>query len=222
MTIKKLVQQIEKAFAGVTLEDGVGLFESQALDDRLMPEQCAMIRANDEKHDWHKITVLDLYRCTTCLSFFDAKGMRFHLPQIMLYTLGVYQEEDERLDSQGLLKHLDAPDLHWHLTKLDMFDYYYSALNAEQIACVISFLEYIRDNAEVLYGIPHVCTVKEIMRDGGTASTVKSWPHVLTAKEIMCDDLEAIEKALPVWRSRMEQLEKPRKPRGGRRQKPGS
>ena len=205
MTVAELVQQIERAFAGVALENGVGLFESQALDDRLEPEQCAAVRARDEKSDWHTIAVLDLYRCSTCLSFFDAKGMRFHLPQIMLFSLGVYAEEHERLTRQGVLKHMDAPDLHWHLTKPDMFDYYFSALSAEQVACVISFLEHIRDTA----------------LEGTRQDNPEGLYAIFKAQEAMRQDLDQVEKALPVWRERMNHLEMSRKPRRGKRQKPG-
>ena len=162
---------IEKAFAGVQLEDGVGLHESQGLDDYLTREECAALRAKDEKCDWRRIPVIDLYRCGSCLSFFDAKGMRFHLPQIMLYYLDAYYEEDERLRRDGLVRHMDPPDLHWSLTHVDRFEYYFSALDGKQIRCVIGFLEYVRDNAEEYSA-----------------------------------DVRAIEKALPVWRARLNAL----------------
>ena len=202
MTAGELIAQVEKAFAGVTLEDGVGLFESQGLDDRLTSEQCAALRARDEKEDWHTIAVLDLYRCGSCLHYFDAKGTRFHLPQIMLHCLGAYDEEDERLGREGLLGNMDSPDLHFHLTYLDRdnaersgfdrFENYFSALNAAQTACVIGFLEYIRDNADELY-------------------------TGLIAKEIMHRDVLDIEMALPVWRARLSALESAERASGGRK-----
>ena len=182
-TPEELMARIERAFAGVTLEDGVGLHETLGLDDRLSPEQCAALREKDEKHDWRKIPLIDLYRYGSCLHYFDAKGMRFHLPRILLYDLGADAEEEERLFREGLVAHMDFPDVHFALTyqddkRPDRFDDYFSALNAEQIQCVISYLELYRDNAEEIYA--------EIM-----------------AKSIMHEDVEAIEKALPVWRARL-------------------
>lgn len=135
---EELIAKIEAAFAGVTLEDGVGLHEGQGLDDYLSEEECARLRMKDETQDWYKIPILDLYLCHTSLFYFDAKGMRFHLPQILLWALGVYYEEDERLFKEDLLRYGDPPSILFALTHLDKNwyrDYYFSALNREQIEC---------------------------------------------------------------------------------------
>jgi len=78
---------IEDAFAGVTLGGGVGLCEGQALDDWADAATCAEYRANDEKDDWHRISADALNECHSSLSFFDAEGMRFHLPAFLLADL---------------------------------------------------------------------------------------------------------------------------------------
>ena len=77
-----LCQQIRDAFAGVTLGNGVGLNQTIAMDSWYDAETCARYRDEDEKDDWSRIPVEKLYGFS--LSFFDAEGMRFHLPAYLL------------------------------------------------------------------------------------------------------------------------------------------
>lgn len=78
---------IEEAFAGVTLGKGVGLRQAQGLDDYADAETCGRYRAEDEKEDWRRIPVEALNACNSSLSFFDAEGMRFHLPAFLVADL---------------------------------------------------------------------------------------------------------------------------------------
>lgn len=80
----ELISTISRAFKGVTLEGGVGLDEAQAIDDYKTIEQRKLQRSYDEKEKWQIIPVSELNRCNSSLSFFDAKGMRFHLPAFMI------------------------------------------------------------------------------------------------------------------------------------------
>lgn len=82
-----LILAVEQAFAGVTLGSGVGLFEGRGLDDYADAETLAAYRAEDEKDDWRKIPVEDLNHFQSSLSFFDAEGMRFHLPAYLIADL---------------------------------------------------------------------------------------------------------------------------------------
>ena len=84
---QQVCQAIETAFSGVTLGNGVGLTETQGLDDYADAVTLAGYRANDEKDDWHRIPVEALNQCNSSLSFFDAEGMRFHLPAYLLADL---------------------------------------------------------------------------------------------------------------------------------------
>src|SRR5688500_17196676 len=82
-----LCDLIREAFAGVKLGNGIGLQEAQGIDDYADKETCARYRAGDEKEDWTRIPAEELSRCNSSLSFFDAEGMRFHLPAFLVAEL---------------------------------------------------------------------------------------------------------------------------------------
>ncbi len=83
----QVIAEIEAAFSGVVLGDGVGLHEGQGLDDYRPREELVSIRDKDEHLDWRRIPPTELRRCESSLSFFDAEGMRFHLPAFMVSDL---------------------------------------------------------------------------------------------------------------------------------------
>lgn len=86
-----LCNRIREAFAGVALGRGIGLQQAQGIDDYEDEAKCAHYRASDEKEDWSRIPVSELNRCNSSLSFFDAEGMRFHLPAFLIADLhGTY------------------------------------------------------------------------------------------------------------------------------------
>jgi hypothetical protein len=84
---RHLVNRIRAAFAGVALGAGVGLRQGQGLDDYADARTLASYRERDEKHDWSAIPAADLDACASSLSFFDAEGMRFHLPAYLVADL---------------------------------------------------------------------------------------------------------------------------------------
>lgn len=87
MDKQAVIAAIAAAFAEVTLGDGIGLWEAQAIDDYEIAAVRQRNRAKDEKHDWRNIAPEVLQRCHSSLSFFDADGMRFHLPAYLLASL---------------------------------------------------------------------------------------------------------------------------------------
>ena len=94
--------EIRSAFEGVKLGDGIGLWEAQAIDDYETGVTQKRFREKDEKEDWTKFNKDQLQRCHSSLSFFDANGMRFHLPAYILASL------DEKVDDP--LFHLEQLD----------------------------------------------------------------------------------------------------------------
>lgn len=151
-----LVKTIFNAFDGVTLGNGIGLWEGQGHDDRLSPIECTKLSSQDETQNWQKITVKDLYLCESSWSFFDAEGFRFHLPLGLLLNIGYFEKEEDQLHSEGSPSGY-SPDMIWRLTSLLKYkgktdkasigmwkhcEAQFEALNTEQITCVIAFLKY--------------------------------------------------------------------------------
>lgn len=85
-----LILRVHQAFLEVTL----GLHQAQGIDDYESEEVCLAYRERDEKEDWRVISAEDLNYCHSSLSFFDAQGMKFHLPAYMVAELrGEYHFE---------------------------------------------------------------------------------------------------------------------------------
>lgn len=82
--MKDIQDQIQDAFADVVLGEGIGLWQAQGIDDYKSLAECLVLRERDEKLDWLKISAQDLNKCNSSLSFFDAQGMRFHLPAFLI------------------------------------------------------------------------------------------------------------------------------------------
>ena len=87
LRVDEVIDQIRYAFSGITLGEGIGLFEAQGLDDYASPEEQKELRAKDEKLDWSRISQLDLARCYASPSFFDTRGFLFHLPAFLIAEL---------------------------------------------------------------------------------------------------------------------------------------
>lgn len=90
----QVIKQIEHAFLGVELGDGVSLREAEVIDNYGTAAERESARAQDELHDWRQIPDDLISRSYSCLSFFDARGMIFHLPAYMRFALRHYQDSD--------------------------------------------------------------------------------------------------------------------------------
>lgn len=104
LEIERIKALIRSAFSGVTLGNGVGLQQGQGLDDYADKHTLAAYREQDEKHDWSAIPVAELDRCYSSPSFFDAEGMRFHLPAYLIAEL------EGTLETASVLFHLVHTD----------------------------------------------------------------------------------------------------------------
>lgn len=139
---EKIITEIFEAFKNVTLEDGVGLLESEIIDDYGSDTQRKNARNQDEKSDWQKLvnseTLLKSYG-SGGLSFFDDKGLRFHLPA---YLLTVIQHPSADI----------GESLIFHLT--DLSDYTLERLkilNQKQKTAILHFLKYVIKELETEY-----------------------------------------------------------------------
>ena len=153
MSKEQLILQIEHAFKDVKLEDGIGLWESQALDFHAPPIIREKLREIDIKDEWHKIPLIDLFKCSSALSFFDAKGMRFHLPKFLLFDLDVFEKDNDDIDKNGALESVFCPEVYFALSRNSEENYkrYFSKLTNAQIQCVIDYLYYKIQEREEFY-----------------------------------------------------------------------
>ena len=157
---EQITHNIHQAFQGVTLENGIGLWESQGHDDRLSQREIKKLRAKDEKEYWNSIPLLHLYQCSSSLSFFDAKGMRFHLPILLLIALDHFVEEETQLAEKVVLQGCDAPDIVQDLittaiTRQEPNSQYlqerFALLNTAQVDCIISALQLKKEAMRIEY-----------------------------------------------------------------------
>ena len=129
-----VIEHIRKAFEGITLGSGVGLFQGQALDDHESDAVQADARAKDEKQDWTTIPTEHLNRCYSSLSFFDAEGMRFHLPAFIVADLS---------------GHINTINPVYQLTSLDNYGRSrFTMFSAEQRAAGCNYLIFGRDDPD--------------------------------------------------------------------------
>ncbi|BCG64212.1 MAG: hypothetical protein methR_P1980 [Methyloprofundus sp.] len=131
---------IKTAFSKVTLDNGIGLWEAQAIDDYESTEVQRRNRSRDEKEDWNRLSYDELQQCHSSLSFFDADGMRFHLPAYVQASLG---------------NKVDDPI--FHLTQLD--DYATSrltALNHAQRQAIMMYLNWCLEQEELAFEHPTI------------------------------------------------------------------
>jgi hypothetical protein len=127
----RLISEITTTFKGVELEGGIGLSEANAIDDHKDQEFRDACRKNDEKNNWESIPSSALNDYYSSLSFFDAKGMRFHLPAFMICEI----KGEYRFGMSFALTHLS-----------DYTKSQFTMLSKEQRQAVASFLEYLSEH----------------------------------------------------------------------------
>ena len=81
------VQQIQNAFDGLKLGEGVGIHEANGRDDYAEESELARLRELDERNDWRNLDADLLNQYYSTPSFFDALGFVFHLPAFLLAEL---------------------------------------------------------------------------------------------------------------------------------------
>jgi hypothetical protein len=135
---QQLLDTIARAFRGVELGDGVSLHETVLIDLYEGPEARQEARLLDEKHDWRKL-VGDpaLVQLGFALCFYDATGLRFHLPAYLSLAVTDFDREDAG-DVLGSLM--------FQLTNLCEYNQErFSILDSPQRRCVKDVLVYLRD-----------------------------------------------------------------------------
>lgn len=137
MTKENLITKIRSAFKNVKLEDGIGLWEAQGLDDYADQKTILKLKAKDKREDWDTISYQELALCESSLSFLDAKGMRFCLPKFLIFDI----LEDEILEKEGI----NSPEVLFTLSFNFDEEYQkkrFSLFDKAQIECIIAYLKY--------------------------------------------------------------------------------
>ncbi len=137
---QQVLRSIEQAFQGVELGDGVSLHETVVIDDYGSREAREMARAPDEKRDWRKLIhdpELTEISGVGGVSFYDAAGLRFHLPAYLSLAVIDFDREDAGNALASLM-----------FTLTQFSDYNrgrLAILEAPQRACVRDVLLYLRE-----------------------------------------------------------------------------
>ena len=141
---RHLLQMIEDAFRGVELGDGVSLHETIAIDNYEDAARREAARALDEKQDWRKLIgapALVEIVYVGGLSFYDAVGLRFHLPAYLSLAVTDF----DRVDAGNLME-----SLMFHLTHLNDYSLArFSILDGPQRQCVREVLMFLRGEHEL-------------------------------------------------------------------------
>jgi len=139
-TIEELISEIESAFAGVKLGNGVSWREADVIDDYGSKEQRRLARVQDEKEDWKKIPLelIGDLRYQAVLAFLDIAGLKYYLPICMVYYLKKADVSDSTI-TDGII---------FTLTNEIRIKELVGHLNNEQLACVKAFLLLYLDSGE--------------------------------------------------------------------------
>ncbi|MFM7159429.1 MAG: DUF6714 family protein [Planctomycetaceae bacterium] len=142
---RQLLAHIERAFAGVTLGDGVSLHESDVMDNWGTAEERRAAREPDEKLDWRRLVDhpdLAVIFGLACggLCHLDAAGVRFHLPACLSRAVRDLDRDHDRIAEMFE----SVSDL---LTELRPHNRVrLEVLNGEQRACVRECLVFFRES----------------------------------------------------------------------------
>lgn len=84
---EKLIEQIRKAFSGVTLGDGISLHEATAIDGYASEAVRKAARLKDANTHWSEVPDEHIAANYSVFSFFDIKGHIYYAPAYMLWLL---------------------------------------------------------------------------------------------------------------------------------------
>jgi hypothetical protein len=86
-----IIEVITNAFSDVTLGDGIGIFEAEALDGYLSQNKKEIERKKDIRDDWRKIPDNIIENHGFVLTFMDPDGLKFAIPAYMIFALRNYK-----------------------------------------------------------------------------------------------------------------------------------
>lgn len=146
LTKPELMEQISVAFANLPFpKDFYGIHCAEAADDYRDPTEEE--RRLDRRLHWQNVTIEQLKRCPSALSFLRPDGYRFYLPAFM--TLSLRYEEDQTYNGYAFM---DSAEYSVLPTKQeDLLDYQeerHATFDAVQIQAIIAYLKYFQSRQE--------------------------------------------------------------------------
>lgn len=92
----ELLLIIEMAFGRVTLCDGIGLYEAEAIDNYASDKERLKARKKDRESwkRWDEIPTEIIETFYSALCFVDIEGMRFLLPAYMKFAVNYFKNSD--------------------------------------------------------------------------------------------------------------------------------
>lgn len=131
-----IINEIEQAFSGVLLEEGIGIHEANVIDDYGDEDQRIAARLEDSESwvGWQEIPDDTLRRHYTTFCFVDSKGFKYLIPAYMRFVLR-YCKEDDSASIDSTIYAL-APDNY-------NFDGFIELLTSQQKSAIKKFLEFL-------------------------------------------------------------------------------
>lgn len=140
---QKLLDRINRAFAGVKLDDGTSLNMTEYNDSGgCMPEYREKAK-DDERNDWTAIADETLEQFTVTFSFTDLKGFRFYIPAYMAWTVRNHRTSSSIIGDFTI--YAINPD-HYLFETISFREWF----TAEQVDAMTKFLEYAIRNSDTL------------------------------------------------------------------------
>jgi len=149
MTKDELILEIQNAFKDIKLEDGIGMYESNCIDDYDLPDSPKYIleKKKDERENWEKLLPFFLspeipvgFLLVGRWGYMDAKGKRFVLPALLIQELEVNRLNNPFYDDLVM----------WYSTAEWM-----TILSETQVSVIIKFFEFQLEkfiqNDDVIY-----------------------------------------------------------------------
>jgi hypothetical protein len=135
----EVIRDIESAFGGVALEDGIGILEGRVLHGYANDRERENIRKTDFRERWRDIPDDVIANNAVALCFMDPKGLRFNLPAYMRFTLLHYDDSDS--DSFDWVIYAVSKEQH-------DIDHEWTIFSEAQKAAIAKFLRYMVVEAE--------------------------------------------------------------------------
>ena len=141
---EQVIDEIRRAFADVSREDGVTLHEAEVIDDYGSTEERAAARRLDTDLRWQDVPDRLIQEYSDTLCFVDVKGFRYYLPAYMIWAMRNHETTDSLSATHPIfcLTLSDNPThREWHLERFRAFD-------GPQARAIGRFLRFMAERAD--------------------------------------------------------------------------